>query len=85
MGKFNKTLFHQHENSEKMAMTARQAPARVLARLSLSVREKKPCRDPENLISAGLPTGDHYALKSGKLVCLLTLIPLVLKGPLYIF
>ena len=85
MGKFNKTLFHQHENSEKMALIARQAPARVLASLSLSVRAKKPCRDPENLISAGLPTGDHYALKSGKLVALLTLIPLVLKGPLYIF
>ena len=85
MGKFNKTLFHQLENLEKMAMIARQAPARVLARLSLSVIAKKPCRDPGNLISAGLPTGDHYALKSGKLVCLLTLIPLVLKGPLYIF
>ena len=53
MGKFNKTLFHQHENSEKIAMIARQAPARVLARLSLSVRAKKPCRDPENLTSAG--------------------------------
>ena len=30
-------------------MIARQAPARVLARLSLSVRAKKPCRDPENI------------------------------------
>ena len=85
MEKFNKTLFHQLENSDKMAMIARQAPARVLARLSLSVIAKKPCRDTGNLISAGLPTGYHYALKSGKLVCLLTLIPLVLKGPLYIF
>ena len=47
--------------------------------LSLSVRAKKPYRNPENLISAGLPTGDHYALKSGKLVYLLTLIPLVLR------
>ena len=79
MGKFNKTLSHQRENSDKMAMIARQAPARVLAGLSLSVRAKKLYRNPENLISAGLPTGDHYALKSGKLVYLLTLIPLVLR------
>ena len=71
MGKFNKTLFRQHENSEKMAMIARQTPGRVLPRLSRSVRAKKPCRDPENLSSAGLPTGDHNALKSGKLVYLL--------------
>ena len=75
MGKFNKTLSHRRENSDKIAMIARQAPARV----SLSVRAKKPNRDPENLISAGLPTGDHYALKSGELVYLLTLIPLVLR------
>ena len=77
MRKFNETLSHQREYSDKMAMIARKAPARVLARLSLSVRAKKPYRNPENLISAGLATGDHYALKSGKLVYLLTLIPLV--------
>ena len=65
-------------------MIARQAPARILARKRLFVRAKKPCRNPENVISDGLPTGDHNALKSGKLVYLLTLIPHVLKGPLYI-
>ena len=85
MGKFNKTLSHQQENSDKVAMIARQAPARVLARLSLSGRARKSCRNPENLISAGFPTGDHNALKSGKLIYLLTLIPLVLTGPPYIF
>ena len=64
MGKFNKTLSHQQENLVKMAMIARQAAARVLARKCLPVNAKKPCRNPENLISAGLPTGDHNALKS---------------------
>ena len=66
-------------------MIARQAPARVLARKRFSVRAKKPCRNLENLISAGLLTGDHNTLKSGKLVYLLTFTPLVLKGLLYIF
>ena len=40
MGKFNNTLSHQQENSDKMAMIARQAPARVLARLSFCKSEK---------------------------------------------
>ena len=31
MGKFNKTLSHRRENSDKIAMIARQAPARVRA------------------------------------------------------
>ena len=65
-------------------MITRQAPARVLARLSRSLRAKKPCRDPENLSSTGLLTGDHNALKSGKLVYLLT-HSYLLKGLLYIF